>query len=170
LNASVAGLKANQEALSLVAANVANADTPGYIRKTLNQSAAAGNNTGISVQVTSVQRQLDTYVQKQLRVENSGANYADIRAQFYQQLQDLYGQPGASNSLETIYNNFTSPLQSLSASPDDPPTQSQVVSTAQALTQQLNSMSDTIQSMRGDAELGISDIVQKANEAMQQIA
>ncbi len=170
LNAAVAGLRADQSALSLVAGNVANADTPGYIRKTLNQSAQAGSGAGISVQVESIQRQLDTYVQRQLRVESSGAAYADTRAQFYQRLQDVYGTPGSDNSLETIYNNFTNALQSLQASPDDPPTRSQVISSAQALTQQLNSMSNSIQGMRGDAELGINDIVQKANEAMTQIA
>src|ERR1044071_7321021 len=111
LNAAVAGLRADQSALSLVAGNVANADTPGYIRKTLSQATAAGNGAGISVRVESIQRQLDTYVQRQLRVENSGAAYADMRAQFYQRLQDVYGTPGSDNSLETIYNNFTNALQ-----------------------------------------------------------
>jgi flagellar hook-associated protein 1 FlgK len=38
------------------------------------------------------------------------------------------------------------------------------------LTQQLNQSSDSIQALRGDAELGISDAVSKANQAMSQIA
>lgn len=170
LGAAVSGLRANQTGLSLVAANVANADTPGYIRKSVNQVAAAGNNTGISVRVASVQREFDQYVQRQLRVENSGASYADLRAQFYQRIQDIYGQPGSSSSLETMFNDFTSALQALSTSPDDPPARSQVISAAQLLSQQLNTMSNSIQTLRGDAELGISDVVQKANEAMQRIA
>src|SRR5664280_2941181 len=102
LSAAIAGLKVNQSSLALVAANVANADTPGYVRKTVNQVAVAGNNTGISVNISAIQRELDTYVQRQLRVENSGASYADMRAQMYQQLQDVYGQPGSSNTLESV--------------------------------------------------------------------
>src|SRR6185295_1110 len=121
IDAAVSGLHANQTGLALVAANVANADTPGYIRKTVNQASQAGNNTGISVRVTSVQRELDQYVQRQLRVENSGASYADMRAQFYQRVQDLYGQPGSDGSLESVYNNFTNALQALATSPDDAP-------------------------------------------------
>src|SRR5476651_1550914 len=106
LSAAIAGLKVNQSSLALVAANVANADTPGYVRKTVDQEATAGNGAGISVNITAIQRELDTYVQRQLRTENSGATYADTRAQIYQQLQDVYGQPGSDNTLETVYNNF----------------------------------------------------------------
>ena len=81
LSAAISGLKANQAGLALVSSNVANADTPGYVRKSITQVATAGNDTGISVNVTGVQRELDTYVQRQLRVENSGANYADTLSQ-----------------------------------------------------------------------------------------
>ena len=170
LSTAIAGLKVNQSGLALVAANVANAATPGYVRKTVNQVTLAGNNTSISVNISAIQRELDAYVQRQMRAENSGAYYADTRAQMFQQLQDIYGQPGSANTLEAVYNNFTSSLQALSTSPDDPAARSSAISAAQLLTQQLNQTSDRIQALRGDAELGISDAVIKANEAMRQIA
>lgn len=170
LVSAMSGLKVNQASLALVAANVANADTPGYVRKTINQVAVAGNNTGIGVRVSAVQRELDTYVQRQLRVENAGANYASTRADFYTRLQTIYGTPGSDNALETIYNQFTTALQALSTSPDDTAARSSVISTAQALAQQLNYMSDSVQGLREDAELGIADAVTRANEAMKKIA
>jgi flagellar hook-associated protein 1 FlgK len=170
LVSSISGLKANQANVALVSANVANAGTPDYIRKTANQVEIAGNGPGISVRVGSIQRQFDQYVQRQLRVENSGASYADIRAQFYDRMQDIYGQPGSDSSLETVYNNFTNALQALASSPDDSAARASVVSSAQLLTQQLNGMSDSIQGLRGDAELGLSDSVNQANQAMSQIA
>ncbi len=170
LSAAISGLKVNQQALSLVAANVANADTPGYVRKTVNQVATSGNGTGIGVRISEIQRELDQYVQRQLRTESAGASYATQRAQFYQRLQDVYGTPGSNNALETVYNNFSTALQSLSTSPDDPAARSSVISTAQLVAQQLNQMSDRIQNLRGDAELGIADAVSRANHAMQQIA
>ena len=44
LNTVQAGLQVTQSALQLVGANVANAQTPGYVRKTLDQiPTAAGN-------------------------------------------------------------------------------------------------------------------------------
>ncbi len=170
LATSLQGLQVNQASIALVSSNVANADTPGYVRKTVNQVATVGNGTDVGVRLGDVQRTLDQYIQRQLRIENSGANYADTRAQMYSQLQDIYGQPGSSNALETVYNNFTNALQALSTSPDDPTARSSVISTAQLLTQQLNQMSNSVQGLRGDAELGISNAVTQANNAMSQIA
>ena len=134
------------------------------------RSPVAGNGIDIGVRIGDVQRALDQYVQRQLRTENSGANYADTRAQLYSRLQDIYGQPGSDNALETVYNNFTNALQALSTSPDDSAARSSVISSAQLLAQQLNQMSNSIQGLRGDAELGISDAVTQANNAMTQIA
>jgi flagellar hook-associated protein 1 FlgK len=170
LSTALSGLQVSQAGISLVASNVANADTPGYVRKTVDQASALANGTSIGVRVGDIQRTLDEYIQRQLRVENSGANYADTRANIYSQLQDVYGQPGSNNALDTVYNNFTSSLQALAATPDDPSVRASAVSAAQVLTQQLNQMSDSVQGLRGDAELGISNAVAQANNAMSQIA
>ena len=169
LSTALSGLQVNQASISIVAANVANADTPGYTRKVVNQ-VAIGGSASIGVRVSDIQREIDLYIQRQLRVENAGASYADTRANMYSQLQDIYGQPGADTSLESVYNSFTSALQVLSTSPDDPGARTAVVNSAQLLTQQLNQLSGNIQSLRANAELGIADAVNKANEAMTQIA
>jgi flagellar hook-associated protein 1 FlgK len=169
LNSALSGLKVTQANIAMVAANVANADTPGYTRKVVNQIATGGN-TSVGVRVSDIQREIDLYVQRQLRVENAGASYADTRADMYSQLQDIYGQPGASTALESVYNNFTTAVQSLSTSPDDLSARSAVISSAQLLTQQLNQLSNSVQSLRANAELGIADAVNQANGAMSQIA
>ena len=115
LATSLSGLTATQTGLSIVAGNVANADTPGYVRKTLVQVPIGSGDAGIGVRVSAIQRTLDQYVQKQLRVENSGASYADLRAQFYSRLQSSYGDPGSASSLESVYNSFNNALQAMSA-------------------------------------------------------
>jgi flagellar hook-associated protein 1 len=170
LGSAMSGLRANQAGLALVASNVANADTPGYVRKTQNQVATAGGEAGVGVRVLGVDRQLELYVQRQLQVETAGGSYAGLRADFYQRLQKLYGEPGSDTALETIYNQFTAALQGLATSPDSAAIRNSVVSSAQLLAQQLNGMSTDIQALRTDAELGLSDSVRQANEAMQQIA
>jgi len=170
LNTSVAGMKVAQSGLSLIASNVANAETPGYVRKTLYQTAVGIGEKGVSVKVQSINRELDVYLQRQLRTEAAGGAYASLRADFYSQLQRVYGDPGAEATLETAYNNFTTALQGLGTSSDAPAARSSVISAAQVLAQQLNSMSRDIQGMRSDAELGLSDSVQRANNAMKQIA
>ena len=116
LASALSGLQANQAGISLISSNVANADTPGYTRKTIEQVATDANNTTVGVRIGEVKRALDQYVQRQLRVENSGAYYADTRARYFNQIQDIYGQPGSSSTLESVYNKFTTTLQALSTS------------------------------------------------------
>src|SRR6202795_3450468 len=171
LSAATAGIDATQQALSVIAGNVANINTPGYVEESVNQVALAtpGLN-GSSVDVTGINRNLNTLLQSQLWTETSGGSYADATAQLYQQLQTLYGTPGSSSSFDAIFNNFTNALQSLSTSPSSYSAQPAVLSSAQSVAQNLNSMTTSIQQLRSQAEQGIAADVQTANTALQQIA
>jgi flagellar hook-associated protein 1 FlgK len=168
LSTSLSGLRATQAGLSLIASNIANAQTPGYVRKSLQLATTTAD--GNSVRIIGVNRELDQYLQRQLRVETSGGAYADLRAQFYQRLQAIYGQPGSDSALATVFNDFTSAVQALVTSPDSTAARTQVLSAAQVLAQALNGATADIQALRGDAEAGLADAVATANNAMQKIA
>ena len=170
LNTSLSGLKATQISLGIVSGNVANSQTPGYVAKSVTQIETSTGDSGNAVQVTSINRLLDTFVQQQLWTESAGGGYADLRAKLYQQLQQVYGQPGSNTSLDSTFNNFTSAIQALSTSPTSYAAQSGAVSAAQTLAQQLNNATAGIQSLRTQADQGIANDVQQANNAMQQIA
>jgi flagellar hook-associated protein 1 FlgK len=170
LNTSTSGLRTVQAGLALIASNVANAETPGYVRKTLIQTTTSAGGAGVSVRVAAVNRELDIYLQRQLRTEAAGGSYADLRAEFYTRLQSIYGEPGANATLEVAFNDFSSAMQALGTSPESAAARSAVISSAQVLTQQLNSMTNDIQGLRSDAELGLSDSVARANNAMDRIA
>ena len=170
LATAMSGLRANQASMALVSSNVANAQTPGYVRKTLNQIATTSGDIGNSVRVAGVNRELDAFVQTQLRTETAGGSYADLRATILNELQSIYGAPGGTGTLEAAFNNLTTAVQSLSTSSDSQAARITVVNAAQSLAQQLNSMSDGIQALRGQAESGISDAISTANTAMQTIA
>jgi flagellar hook-associated protein 1 FlgK len=171
LSAAVAGVNATQQSLSVIAGNVSNANTPGYVDESVNQvEVGVTGQTGAEVDVSGVNRNLNTLLQSQLQTETSGASYANTTAQLYQQLQQIYGTPGSSSSFDAIFNNFTSALQTLSTSPSSYSAQSGAIGAAQGLAQNLNSMTDSIQQLRGQAEAGIANDVQTANTALQQIA
>ena len=169
LSIAMSGLRANQLALSLTSANVANSDTPGYIRKTVNQIQTSSGSIGAGVSVTGVNRELDLYLQQQIRTEQSGASYADLRSSILSSLQSIYGTPGGTGTLETAFNNLVTAMQGLSTSSDSQSARIGVLNAAQSLTQQLNSMSGGIQSLRSQAEAGLNSAVNTANTAMQQI-
>src|ERR1700710_194510 len=170
LSIAMSGLRANQAAMALVSSNVANAETPGYVRKTLDQVTVDSGSYGSGVRIAGVNRELDQYIQAQLRTETSGAGYASLRSNFLQQLQSIYGNPGSVGTLEDAFNGLTTAVQALSTSPDSQSGRIGVVNAANVLSSQLNSMTQGIQTLRGAAENGISDSVNSANNLMSQIA
>jgi flagellar hook-associated protein 1 FlgK len=170
LTSASSGLRATQSALSLIAGNIANANTPGYVKKTSTLVAASAGNLNIGVRVSAVNRELDLYLQRQLRTENSGGSYASTRSEYYSRLQAVFGQPGADNALETVFNNFTSAAQALATSPDSASARYGVLTSGQMLAQHLNGMTTDIQGLRSDAESGLGDAVANANDLMKRIA
>ena len=172
LATAIAGLHTNQAALSIVSSNIANAQTPGYVSRTLNQIEIAGANSdsGASVRTMGVNRQLDLYLQTQLRTETSAGAYADKMSSVLAQLQSVYGTPGGEGTLETAYNNFTSALQALSANSGAQSARSLALSTAQSLALGLNTATQGVQSLRSNAEQDIAAAVVQANNALTQIA
>ncbi|MGV7211942.1 flagellar hook-associated protein FlgK [Bradyrhizobium sp. UFLA05-112] len=170
LASAMSGLRANQAALSIVSSNVANSQTPGYVAQSPNQIEVTTGNFGSTVTTTGVSRDLDAYVQGQLRTETGGGGYADQMANILKQLQNVYGNPGGSGTLETALNDFTSSLQALSTSAGASSAQTVAVAAAQSLAQQLNLTTKGIQSLRSNAEQDLGTSAQQANAAMQQIA
>ena len=170
LSTAMSGLRATQASLALVSSNVANAETPGYVKKTLNQVTGTTGGFGSSVSLAGVNRQLDQYLQTQLRTETSGAAYADTRSSSLANLQTIYGNPDDTGTIENAFNSFLTALQGLSTSPDSQSARIGVVNAAQTMAQQLNATTQGIQSLRANAETGINDSVITANNAMKQIA
>jgi flagellar hook-associated protein 1 FlgK len=171
LSAALSGIDATKQALSVISGNVANANTPGYVDESVSQVATAVvGQPGAGVDITGVNRNLNTLLQSQLWTETSGGSYADTTAQLYQQLQQVYGTPGSATSFDAIYSNFTSAMQTLATSPSSSSAQSAAVSSAQQLAQNLNAMTASLQQLRSQAQQGITNDVTTANSALQQIA
>jgi flagellar hook-associated protein 1 FlgK len=170
LATAMSGLRANQAALSITSSNIANAQTPGYITENPNQVEIATDGFGSSVQVTGVNRELDTFVQNQLWTETGGSGYADQTSNILGQLQSVYGTPGGTGTLENAFNSFTSAIQALSTSSGGQTTQVTALAAAQALAQQLNSTTQGIQALRTNVEQDIGTSVTQANTDMTQIA
>lgn len=170
LASAMSGLRANQAALSIVSSNVANAQTPGYVVQTPNQIEVTTGDFGSTAMTTGVSRELDAFVQNQLRTETGGSGYADQMASILKQLQNVYGTPGNSGTLETALNNFTTALQALSTSSGASSAQTVALGAAQALAQQLNLTTKGIQSLRSNVEQDLGTSALAANAAMQKVA
>src|SRR5690348_12219288 len=100
LENALSGLQAAQTNLSLISANVANANTPGYSRQTLDNVTAqivdgqgAGVNTGLATRLS------DSIAKANLIAQQSATSAADTLNTYYQDMQNLFGTPGSANTL-----------------------------------------------------------------------
>src|SRR5260370_31979381 len=170
LSTAMPVMSANRAALSITSPNTANPKTPGYVAKGVNQVQTLSGDFGAGVNVTGVSRQLDQFIQSQLRSETAGGAYADQMANVLTQLQSVYGTPGNAGTLEAAFSNFTTALQSLSTTSGSSSSQISAATAAQALAQQLNATTQGIQTLRSNAEQNLNISLGQANAAMTQIA
>jgi flagellar hook-associated protein 1 len=170
LATAMSGLSANQAALAITSGNIANAQTPGFVTETPNQSELSTGTAGSTVQVNGATREIDVFVQKQLRTETGGAGFADQTSNILGQLQSVFGTPGGTGTLETAFNTFTGALQALSTTSSGLSAQTTALGAAQTLAQQLNTTSQGIQTLRTNVEQDIGSSVTSANSDLNQIA
>src|SRR5262249_41623445 len=149
---ALSGLRFAQTGLDLVAQNVSSANVPGYTKKTLQPVVRVAGGRIVGVDTNAVSRVVDTLLQRQLRTEQSGASFTDLRAQIHSRLDNLFGVPGSENALETVFGNFTNAVQALATSPESLSARDTLLEQAQLLTGRINGISDDIQSLRSEAE------------------
>ena len=171
LNNALSGLNVTQRDLDVVANNIANSETEGFTRRTLSQAEVVSNglNSG-GVRALGVDRVLSEQVQSRLR-ELGGENVGNqVRADFLGRLDQAFGEPGSVNAIDTSFNAALASLEALSTTPDDFAVQTQALNGLQIFTGQLNSLSNTIQALRQEADSVLGTTVEQANEALSNIA
>jgi len=168
LNTALSGLRVNQASIEIVSRNITNADTPGYTRKIADQRSVllAGQT---SVMELNSKRIVDSVLQRQIRTELAGVGYTDTRARFMSDLDSLYGAPGDSFALDTLYNKFVGSLEALTTSPESFSARQEVISGANFLTTRLNNLSGDVQRLRQEAENELQTAVDDLDSALQRL-
>jgi flagellar hook-associated protein 1 len=163
LDSALSGLTTTQAQIDVISQNVANQGSVGYTRRqaTLVQQVTAGQTSG--VQVASIQRIFDQVIVSQLRAQTSAAAYSNVQNINFQQLDQLFGQPGGIGALDTTLNNFTRASQALANDPSNTITRAGLVTAAQALAGKLGAISNGIQQQRDGIEARLADNVQVIN-------
>lgn len=170
INTALTGIRATQAGIDLVARNIANADSDGYTRKTLNTQANIAGGRVIGVLIGEAQRSVDQFLQQQYRNEIAAQGNVDVRASFLALVDQFFGEPGGSTGLDTIINEFSDALQDLATTPDQASTQLATVNAATALVRQINQLSSEVQNLRTQAEASLSGAVLQANSLLQTIS
>lgn len=169
LSNALGGMTASQRGIDVVSRNIANQGTPGYHRQSIVIEETAYG-TSAQVRASTLSRAFSEALEKQHLVAVSQTSYHDVRASFLDRLQMHLGQPGDTNSLDTLYAGFENALQSLATNPNDVTTRAGVLNAAQQLAEQLNGLTGAVQEMRREAESQISNGVAELNRQLTQLA
>ncbi|HZB91576.1 MAG TPA: flagellar hook-associated protein FlgK [Stellaceae bacterium] len=170
LNTAISGLQAAQSNLSLISANIANAQTAGYTAQYYNQSAELIDGEGAGVSTGVALTTSDPILQASLSQQQSVTSAANTLNNYYQQIQNLFGEAGSAQTIGDSVNSLANALQTLATSPNDTVAQQNVVTAGQQLTTQLNSTSAGIQSIRTSADNAIGTAVTQVNTLLNQVA
>jgi flagellar hook-associated protein 1 FlgK len=169
LQYAVSGLTATQAQLQVLSGNIANAQTPGYARESLPQISDSTTSGGAGVTTGDIQRATDRILQASVLQQTSTSSAATTLNSYSTQIQTLLGQVGAGNTLADSYNSFTSAMQTLATTPQDPMAQLGAVNAGQQLAQKLNNQSAGIQSLRQSADSQIAADVGTLNNTLDTI-
>lgn len=170
LGNALSGLTATARGTEAVAANMANASTPGYARRDLVVSAqTAGGNAG-GVRVDGVSRAVNASVLSESRLAEAARADATARLDFTTRIEEAIGIAGESGSLGATFSAFQSALSSAASRPDDAIRLTQVVDTAAGLARRLNALSDDVQAARNAADQAIAADIASLNKSLAQVA
>ncbi|MFD3266350.1 flagellar hook-associated protein FlgK [Phenylobacterium ferrooxidans] len=117
LRTAASGLQAAQAGLRTTSDNIANVNTPGYVRKTIDQKPVVVGGMGMGVEVSGVKRITDQYLQMATLSATSESKRWGTVSEYLDNAQSLFGDPSSNNfffsRMDSIYSAF-------SAASDDP--------------------------------------------------
>jgi flagellar hook-associated protein 1 len=163
LQTALRGLLATQEAIDTTGHNIANASTPGFSRQqaVLTESNAltipaysnvtgGGVQLGTGVDVTTISRIRNTFLDIQYRAQNTTENDAKTRADILDQVQTGIAEPsdhGLASQLSAFWNAWSD----LANAPTSQAARQTVIGAAQALTQTFNDIDSQLSTIQSQA-------------------
>ncbi|MDB5444236.1 MAG: flaN, partial [Phenylobacterium sp.] len=170
LQTATSGLMAAQTGLRTVSDNIANVNTPGYVRKTVDQQQLTVNGMGMGVQVVGVRRVTDQYLQLASLTAGSDSGRWGAYSQYLDNAQSLFGDPSTTgsffNGLDKVYAAFSSAAND----PSNNLLRSQAVSTVQDLLSQADHINSQLGQLTSTVDTRISADVDQVNSLLTQIS
>lgn len=170
LSNAMSGLAYASRGTEVVAANIANAQTPGYARREIQLSPRPHVANGGGVQIDSVARVVQQSVLAQHRISAAGASGAATLTSFARHIEQAIGTPGEPGSLTTTLADFEAALLAAAARPENEAKLAGVLSTAGALMSKINQLGNSLQDSRMAADRAISQDVTTLSSGLEQVA
>lgn len=162
LSSAMSGLRAASRGSEVVSGNISNANTAGYVRRTLAMSSDANG----GVRINGITRHVDQQIVNDRRLAGAEAGYRSATAAALTRIEDLIGTPDSPTSLAARISEFEQSLVTTSSRPDASERLTATAFAAKDLAQSINSVARGIQDARTQADHNINTQVTRLNDAL----
>lgn len=161
-----AGLANVTRQFAVVSQNIANASTPDYSAEVATQTNLSVDGLGGGVRTGVIGRAVDQQLQNDLFAQNAAVAGLRVRQSALQGIDSVQGQVGQGSDLASLLGKLQDAFSTLEGTPDDQIQQQSVVSSAQNLTAQINTLSDAYTTARQTAQDGLVADVATLNSTL----
>ena len=170
LTSAISGLSTAQAGLDVISNNIANVNTPGYTRKIFVPESLVLAGKGAGVQVSDIINNVDQNLMRDTRAQNSSVGLLQTLNTYYRRVQDTFGTTGAESSLSNQINGLQKEFTTLTTSPETTSQQLAAIQAGIDVANNLSSMSQTVQTLRLNADRDISSLIGQMNNDLNTIA
>ena len=173
LSIGITGIHAAQLGLEATQHNIANANTPGYSRQYIQQSAgiprlSGSGYFGSGSHVDTVRRAYDKYLTVQTFAAQTAASESETQLAKLSQIDNMLGDP--SSGLAPALQDFFTGMQQVAANPSLVSARQSMLSSAQALAGRFSAMSSRLGDLYDSVNGEISSEISLINGYAQQLA
>ncbi len=166
-------LFASQIGLHVAGSNIANANTPGYIRQDVVFAPAPTQRIGnlllgLGVEVQGIVQRTDRFLEEQTRTAKSDVANGDLQRQAYLRLEGLLGEL-TDTDLSTALTGFFGTLQDVANQPENLSVRNLAVLKGESLTQDINRLASRVTSEQTEINNQIVGAGQQINEVVNRL-
>ena len=166
-------LSAMQIGLHVVGNNIANANTPGYVRERAIFTPAPvqkiGDLTlGTGVEVAGIEQIIDKFVENRLRDAGSDLASAEVQERAFKDLQAIIGEL-TDVDISSALTQFFNGIENVTDGPENIGIRDLVIKDGVSLTQRINSLDRRVQGVDADLSARVQTIASEINTLTEQI-
>jgi flagellar hook-associated protein 1 FlgK len=167
-------LQAMQIGLQVVGNNIANANTPGFVREDAIFAPApvqhlGGLVLGLGVRVDSVVQKLDKFVQARLVGAKGDRAGAEVQEQTYKELETVLNELSDSTDLSSAFTGFFNSVDEVMKAPDDPAKRNLAVGKGISLTENFNNLFSRVSDVQSQLDERVTADAKEINDLTEQV-
>jgi flagellar hook-associated protein 1 len=170
MSAGLSALRASQQGLGVTSQNIANANTPGYVRTELTLAPRANLGPGGGVTVAAITRAADAFLATAGYIAQAAQGASQARSDILSRAQASFGDPTDASSMFASIDQFWSSLTELGVEPSSTLRRDDAVSALEGAFGEIKRVADSLQSLEFEADQRVSQAVDESQSLMDRIA